>query len=258
MSRHLQTPYLNGVPQTTKITNSTYDRLNQLLTTSMPDGTTLNNTYNGEGIRVKKEINGQAAKYLYEGDQILLELDNAGNQTAKNIWGTSLISRNVSGITAYYMYNGHGDVTALINSAGTILATYYYDAFGNILESTGTINNPFKYAGYQHDQETGYYYLMSRYYDPVTARFISEDTYRGNLNDPLSLNLYTYCHNEPLMYTDPTGHIERPTPKKEVKPKKDTSRNQHNREAEIERKKKEAERKAKEEREKMKNHKNIS
>ncbi|ATW25288.1 RHS repeat-associated core domain-containing protein [Candidatus Formimonas warabiya] len=249
-----QTPYLNGVPQTAKITNSTYDRLNQLLTTSMPDGTTLNNTYNGEGIRVKKEINGQAAKYLYEGDQILLEPDNAGNQTARNIWGTSLISRNVSGITAYYMYNGHGDVTALINSAGTILATYYYDAFGNIPESTGTINNPFKYAGYQHDQETGYYYLMSRYYDPVTARFISEDTYRGNPNDPLSLNLYTYCHNEPLMYTDPTGHIERPTPKKEVKPedlsKKDTSRNQHNRKEEIERKKKEAERKAKEEREK--------
>ncbi|WP_148134550.1 RHS repeat-associated core domain-containing protein [Candidatus Formimonas warabiya] len=245
-----QTPYLNGVPQTAKITNSTYDRLNQLLTTSMPDGTTLNNTYNGEGIRVKKEINGQVAKYLYEGDQILLELDSAGNQTARNIWGTSLISRNVSGITAYYMYNGHGDVTALINSAGTILATYYYDAFGNIPESTGTINNPFKYAGYQHDQETGYYYLMSRYYDPVTARFISEDTYRGNPNDPLSLNLYTYCHNEPLMYTDPTGHIERPTPRKEVKPKKDTSRNQHNREAEIKRKKKEAEQKAKEEREK--------
>ena len=49
---------------------------------------------------------------------------------------------------------------------------------------------------------------MSRYYDPVSARFITEDTYRGSIADPLSLNLYTYCHNEPIMYWDPTGHVE--------------------------------------------------
>ena len=105
------------------------------------------------------------------------------------------------------MYNGHGDVTALIDSSGNILATDYYDSFGNILSSTGTFDNPFKYAGYYYDSETEDYYLIARYYDPVTARFLSEDTYRGSADDSLSLNLYTYCHNEPLMYTDPTGHI---------------------------------------------------
>ncbi len=50
------------------------------------------------------------------------------------------------------------------------------------------------------------YYLNSRYYDPAIARFLSEDTVTGDRNDPLSLNLYTYCHNEPLMYSNPTGH----------------------------------------------------
>jgi len=80
------------------------------------------------------------------------------------------------------------------------------DAFGNITDKTGNVNNTILYAGYQYDPETGMYYLNARMYDPVVTRFLQEDTYRGNYNDPLSLNLYTYCHNEPLMYTDPTGH----------------------------------------------------
>jgi len=71
-------------------------------------------------------------------------------------------------------------------------------------------DNPFRYSGYQWDKETGMYYLMSRMYDPVTARFMSEDTYRGSVEDPLSLNLYTYCANEPLMYVDPSGHSYKP------------------------------------------------
>ena len=123
-----------------------------------------------------------------------------------NVWGAGLISRTADSTTAYYMYNGHGDVTALINASGTIIATYYYDSFGNITSSTGTADNPFKYAGYRHDNETGLYYLMARYYDPVTARFLSEDTFRGNNLDPLSLNLYTYCNNNPIIYVDPSGH----------------------------------------------------
>ncbi len=63
-----------------------------------------------------------------------------------------------------------------------------------------------RYAGYQYDSETGLYYLNARYYNPDTARFLSEDTYYGNAADPLSLNLYTYCINNPIVYWDPTGH----------------------------------------------------
>jgi RHS repeat-associated protein len=108
----------------------------------------------------------------------------------------------------YYLYNAHGDVTALIDASGNIAATYDYDAFGNILHETGTANNNIKFAGYQYDTDTGLYYLNARYYDSTIARFITEDTYRGEKNDPLSLNLYTYCHNEPIQYVDPSGHSE--------------------------------------------------
>lgn len=73
---------------------------------------------------------------------------------------------------------------------------------------TENVNNPFTYAGYQYDNESGLFYLNARYYDPVTARFITEDTYLGDKYDPLSLNLYTYCQNEPLMYIDPSGHLQ--------------------------------------------------
>ena len=101
------------------------------------------------------------------------------------------------------MYNGHGDVTALIDAEGNTAATYYYDAFGNHTETTGEADNPYRYAGYQYDEETDLYYLNARYYDSKIARFMSEDTYRGETNDPLSLNLYTYCNNEPIMHWDP-------------------------------------------------------
>lgn len=205
--------YLDGIPRAGQVKICTYDKLNQLITIqhsadNSPLMTILTNTYNGLGLRVAKQVGSQTTKYVYAGDKVVLELDGENNQTAFNIQGTSLIARTVSGTTLYYMYNGHADVTALIDAAGTIQATYYYDAFGNILESTGNVNNPFTYAGYQYDKESKYYYLNSRYYDPVTARFLSEDTFTGNKNDPLSLNLYTYCHNEPLMYSDPTGHVE--------------------------------------------------
>ena len=94
----------------------------------------------------------------------------------------------------------------MVDGNGNITATYYYDAFGNILDRTGDIENNIRFSGYQYDEETGFYYLNARMYNPATARFLQEDTYRGNTSIPLSLNLYTYCSNEPIMYRDPTGH----------------------------------------------------
>ena len=84
--------------------------------------------------------------------------------------------------------------------------TWYYDAFGVPTEHTG-VESPYTYAGYRYDGETGLYYLNARMYDPELARFLQEDTYRGEPNDPLSLNLYAYCHNNPVTYDDPSGHF---------------------------------------------------
>lgn len=107
------------------------------------------------------------------------------------------------------MYNGHADVTALIDNTGVVQASYYYDAFGTPIDEYTNENgksNPIRYAGYQYDGETDLYYLNARYYDSKIARFLSEDTFSGYAADPLSLNLYTYCHNNPIKYFDPTGH----------------------------------------------------
>ena len=184
---------------------NTYDDMNQLVSVATNNATVVN-TYNGDGIRVVKIAGDKTTRYLYEGNNVILELDSAGTQRARNIQGTSLISRQVDDQTAFYFYNGHGDITALIDLSGKTLATYYYDVFGNLIEENGTIDNPFRFSGYQYDSETNNYYLMSRMYDPETARFLQEDSYRGDKNDPLSLNLYTYCHNEPVMYWDYDGH----------------------------------------------------
>ncbi|TYQ15482.1 UNVERIFIED_CONTAM: RHS repeat-associated protein [Acetivibrio alkalicellulosi] len=143
----------------------------------------------------------------YEFDKVVLEVNGAGQQVGRNLYGTNLLMRTVDNESYYYMYNGHADVTALINTTtGVVAATYYYDAFGNILEQTGNVNNNITYAGYQWDEETELYYLNARHYDPKIARFLQEDTYRGSINDPLSLNLYSYCANNPITYYDPTGH----------------------------------------------------
>ena len=198
----------NGNMLQSGATTNEYDVWNQLATTTL-NGKTITSTYSGDGLRVSKTVNGAITKYLYENDNVVLELDGSGTQTAKNVYGTNLLKRTAGGNAYYYMYNGHGDVTALIDSTtGGTAGTYYYDVFGNILEQTGTVNNNTTYAGYQWDAESGLYYLNARYYDPKIARFLSEDTILGDHNDPLSLNLYTYCHNEPIMYMDPTGHYE--------------------------------------------------
>jgi len=168
-------------------------------------------TYNHDGLRASKSVTEDGAasttKFLYNSGYIALELDGAGAQTAFNVFGgSSVISRTTTQSTDYYLYNGRGDVVQLTNSAGSVTATYDYDAFGNLLSVTNHLN-PFRYCGEYWDYETKRYYMRARYYSPATGRFTQEDTIRGFANDPMSLNLFTYCNNNPIKYIDPTGHI---------------------------------------------------
>jgi RHS repeat-associated protein len=188
-----------------------YDNYNRLINTKSAN-TSATYGYNAQGYRVEKQVNNKTIRYLYEADKVVLETDESNNLTAYQVYGAALIYRSTSADSElgaqsyYYLYNAHGDVTALMNSEGDVAITYDYDAFGNIISQTGAADNAIKYAGYQHDEESGLYYLNARYYDSVTARFITEDTYTGKRNDPLSLNLYTYCANNPIIYDDPSGH----------------------------------------------------
>ncbi|MCL2153380.1 MAG: peptidoglycan DD-metalloendopeptidase family protein, partial [Oscillospiraceae bacterium] len=141
---------------------------------------------------------------------------DSNNNETYNVYGINLISRMENGFKYYYLYNGQGDVTTLITAAQlyvgaqSVIANYYYDAFGVVQEESGfffdTSSNPFRYAGYYQDTSSGLYYLNARFYDPATSRMLSEDTYHGDRTDPLSLNLYSYCRNNPLIYIDISGH----------------------------------------------------
>lgn len=184
----------------------TYDNYNRLTTVTENDKLLKTNRYNHEGLRVEKETENSITKYVYDGTDILLELDKSNNFKARNVKGIKLLSRETNTDTGYYKYNGHGDVRKVTSAAGQTLASYDYDSFGNITKAEGDFDNPYRYSGYIYDEEVNYYYLQSRMYDPTEARFLQEDTYTGDIKDPLSLNRYTYCHNNPLIYDDQNGH----------------------------------------------------
>ena len=107
----------------------------------------------------------------------------------------------------YYTQNAHGDVVNLTDNNGAVTKTYQYDAFGVEKNIDDTDTNAFRYCGEYYDKETATIYLRARYYSPSTGRFISRDSFAGSNNDPLSLNLYTYCHNNLVSGTDSTGHL---------------------------------------------------
>ncbi|AOT69961.1 RHS repeat domain-containing protein [Geosporobacter ferrireducens] len=204
---------LVGEGSTDALTLYQYNEYNQLIKT-ITGNQTIAYGYNIEGYRDAKHtitqnkigsISEETLLFIYDGSKVILETDITGNIKAENTYGLNLIARKADNEKAYYLYNAHGDVTALTDPAGKILGTYQYDAFGNIREKTYEKPNPYTYAGYRYDEEIDLYYLNARYYDPKIARFITQDTYKGQLNDPLSLNLYTYCANNPISYYDPTG-----------------------------------------------------
>ena len=113
--------------------------------------------------------------------------------------------------TYYYVLNLQGDVVKLIHYIPGFeyesVATYEYDAWGNILSSSGRLAeiNPLRYRGYYYDSETGFYYLQSRYYDPVNRRFINADSYASTGQGFIGTNMFAYCNNSPILFVDHDG-----------------------------------------------------
>ncbi|HVI39294.1 MAG TPA: RHS repeat-associated core domain-containing protein [Anaerovoracaceae bacterium] len=167
-------------------------------------------TYDDQGRRISSTVSGTIYKYHYSGDKVIYITDgnnNILNEFSYDIQGNPA-TMIYNGATYYYHVDGHGNVTALTDASGNTAAQYTYDAWGNILTQSGTIAsaNPLRYSGYMYDGSTGLYYLMARYYDPGVGRFITRDAFHGFEDDPQSLNQYAYCHNNPVMFADPSGH----------------------------------------------------
>ena len=97
----------------------------------------------------------------------------------------------------------------LIDSAGETKATYSYDPYGQVLRANGAMAeiNPLQYRGYYYESETGFYYLQSRYYNPVICRFINADSFVSTGQSFSGYNMFAYCNNNPVPNSDPTGDI---------------------------------------------------
>ncbi|MBR7176710.1 MAG: RHS repeat-associated core domain-containing protein [Clostridia bacterium] len=186
--------------------------------------------YDANGIRTRKVVPGKnhstTTEYVYSGNNLLQEKVTVGVASpASTTYRTYLYNSQgvmdfVQGGAEYiYHKNIFGDIVAIYQGAIKV-AEYAYDAFGNctVIDSiTGLPNtstefignvNPFRYRGYYFDTDLQLYYLMSRYYDTQTGRFINADSLE--YLDPESihgLNLFAYCGNNPVMNVDPEGHI---------------------------------------------------
>jgi RHS repeat-associated protein len=140
--------------------------------------------------------------------QVLDELQG-GTVTLTYSYGLELISQKLGASgsqLSFYGFDGHGSVRFLTSSTGAVTDTYDYDAYGILTSQTGTTPNNYLFAGEQFDPTLGIYYNRARYYDQRQGRFLTVDSWEGDLQSPLSLHKYLYVGANPVNLIDPTGH----------------------------------------------------
>ena len=178
-------------------------------------------TYNADGLRTQKVVGNLVYTYYWQGSQLAamtIGTSNSVGQILKFYYDSNGIpfALNYNGINYLYITNLQGDVIGIASNAG-VEVTYTYDAWGKVVSTTtsGTpaaqnvFNaNPLLYRGYIYDNETGFYYLQSRYYDPAVRRFISADSPEMAMEAGITdKNLFAYCDNNPIMRSDEDGEF---------------------------------------------------
>lgn len=185
---------------------------------------TLDFLYDHNGMRIQKTLQHdwypETTKYTYHG-KLLTHMtvdyhdwDEVAQQDKLHFFYDAQ-SRpakvSFGGVLYTYIHNLQGDIVGLLDSAGTLVVEYKYDAWGRLLSTTGSLadtlgkRNPFRYRGYVYDEETELYYLRSRYYRPEWGRFVNSDTYITTGSGITNGNTYTYCNNTPIPLIDPNG-----------------------------------------------------
>ena len=167
-------------------------------------GVTVEFVYNADGLRVQKTVNGVATKYTLHGKNIVHM--TSGTDELHFFYD----AQNRPAVVVYnnvpyaYVKNLQGDVIAILDAAGNVVVSYVYDAWGAPIGKSGSmaetlgIVQPFRYRGYVFDEETGLYYLRSRYYNPRWGRFVNADCI-------YSANCFAYCENAPIAFFDEDG-----------------------------------------------------
>ncbi|MES9863933.1 MAG: polymorphic toxin-type HINT domain-containing protein [Candidatus Thiodiazotropha sp. LLP2] len=192
----------------TNTTTYSYNAKNELMSVEQ-GGNTTEYAYNPNGIRTSKHENGVTTSYVVDENrdyaQVLIEDD--GTAQVSYTYGDDLISQERNGEAYFYHYDGLGSTRSLTDSLGSLANTYDYEAFGEVLGQTGSVENGYLFAGEQFDSTLDQYYLRARYYDQSQGRFTQQDTWMGNNHDPITLHKYLYANADPVKYVDPTGNF---------------------------------------------------
>ena len=190
------------------VTQYEYDAENKLVRVVSPSNTA-NYRYDGLGRRVEKEViagTTKVTRYIYDNEDILLELDGSNNITARYTHGPGIdepliLEKNSQAF--YYHADGLGSITEITNQSGSVVQRYTFSSFGKI-ESQQDPNfiQPYTFTSREFDSETGLYYHRARHYDLAAGRFLQEDPigFAGG-----QVNIYTYVANDPINYIDPYG-----------------------------------------------------
>ena len=188
------------------------------LTEAVVGGQTVKYAYDMAGVRSSKQVGDTTYSYTTLSGKVMRQAWG-DNNALEFVYDDSsqpfavIYKHGSAAELYYYLVNAQGDVAAILDSSGTMVASYNYDAWGSCTvynSSDAAIGdlNPLRYRGYYYDAETGFYYLQSRYYDPAICRFINADTFATtDANGFLSANMFAYCENNPVMRTDESGEF---------------------------------------------------
>ena len=193
------------------------------LTTLQSGNDSISYKYDSNGVRTSKTVNGVEYTYEYLNGKLMHEtrgekvFDYCYDANGQLYAVSYKANSSTDAVTYYYAHNWRGDITSIYDGDGNMVAKYEYDVWGNVLTVSNASNqeitdpnhianlNPFRYRSYYYDSESGLYYLMSRYYDPVTHRFVNADGYFQSGDNILDTNMNAYCQNNPGIYIDTGG-----------------------------------------------------
>lgn len=178
------------------------------LTSVTTNGVIVSYGYAASGRRVRRTAGGVSAYFLYDDDDLILEIDSAGNpiRAYTHLPGIDLplSVRTTSGgqeLTHYYTLEAPGHVTGVLSTTGSVAGQYRYGPFGEVESQNDTTGQPLRYMARELDSATGLYYVRNRWYDPSLARFASEDP----AGLAAGVNTYAYVGNDPMNRRDPSG-----------------------------------------------------
>ncbi len=169
--------------------------------------------YSGDSFiaQIKKyddDVLGNTTRFVRNGLLPIQERDGTNNVTRVYTWGLNmgggiggLLDLNQGGQDYSYLYDGKGNVTSLLDDTQSVVADYTYDTFGNLMSSTGGVDQPYRFSTKRYDESLGMSYYGYRFYSPALGRWINRDP----LGEAGGINLYGFVQNNPVNFIDPDG-----------------------------------------------------